>query len=553
MKLQKDQKKILRGMVQAIILCFAVGALLISFVETTAYEPYQDQDVEESTTPDSGFITIAYFGTSRVGSDINIATSRLEEHLSLLYENGYVTITQQDVMDYYAGRKNLPERSLFLLFEDGYTGTAIFAEDILQKYNYKATMVGYANNLAANDLGLLDEKDYRELSQRDFWEVGSNGYRLAFINVFDLDENYLGDLSIREMNAIGYEVSEYNHYLMDYKRDAFGIPKESTSELQKRIDDDYRLMEQAYLKAIGRIPDLYVLMHSNTDAFGTHPNASSVNETNIKNMFQINYNREGFALNNRDNSIYDLTRTQAQAYWYPNHLLMRVKNDVGEDVVFRQGDPTQASDWTVVNGAVEFRDELIALTSEPSSTGRIELKDVVVKDDLNVSMRLLGNIMGYQTIYLRVDETQENYIKISIGNNELSVYEQFEGNEITVTEQKIDASLEPKDIQVKDAGDYQLGIQVHQDRLTIQINGKEYVDVELRSNNAGGVVLESAWLAGEGFRNTYDDVYDGAFSQIRIEEGKTLLYSNEQTGWNKVVYTIQQTIDRVVNWFIDTL
>ena len=29
---------------------------------------------------------------------------------------------------------------------------------------------------------------------------------------------------------------------------------------------------------------------------------------------------------------------QPQAYWYPNHLLMRIKADIDEDIIFIDGD-----------------------------------------------------------------------------------------------------------------------------------------------------------------------------------------------------------------------
>lgn len=70
-------------------------------------------------------------------------------------------------------------------------------------------------------------------------------------------------------------------------------------------------------------------------------------------------------LNDRQSSIYDLTRMQPQAYWYPNHLLMRIKYDINEDIVFNRGDETRYSLWNVLEGAAELQPEKIILTSLP--------------------------------------------------------------------------------------------------------------------------------------------------------------------------------------------
>lgn len=125
---------------------------------------------------------------------------------------------------------------------------------------------------------------------------------------------------------------------MDFIRDEDRVPKESYEEMQKRISRDYELMDKVYKEELGKLPSMYAIMHANTGAFGTNKKASDINEEHIKKLFTINFNREGYSLNNRESSIYELTRMQAQAYWYPNHLLMRIKDDTKEDVEFVYGD-----------------------------------------------------------------------------------------------------------------------------------------------------------------------------------------------------------------------
>ena len=98
------------------------------------------------------------------------------------------------IYDYYEKGMPLPKRSLFLLFEDGRRDTAIYAQDILEELNYKGNILTYADRLDKDDPKFLMPKDLRELKESSYWDFGSQGYRLQFINVFDRYGNYIGEI-----------------------------------------------------------------------------------------------------------------------------------------------------------------------------------------------------------------------------------------------------------------------------------------------------------------------------------------------------------------------
>lgn len=140
---KKDKIKILRGTLQGIVLLVLLIVILKAVFTFSQYKPYDYNDL--TSNEDNGFIAVSYFGVDRAGSDTLISTESLEKQLKALKDNGYVTITQQDILDYYNEGKELPDKALFLLYEDGRRDTAIFAQKIMEKYNYKATMLTYAD------------------------------------------------------------------------------------------------------------------------------------------------------------------------------------------------------------------------------------------------------------------------------------------------------------------------------------------------------------------------------------------------------------------------
>ncbi len=578
----KDRKKILRSIAQIIVLI----TVLLLIVNATFNLKKYNQNLTKQTNVDNGFIAISYFGVDQTGDDTLIGTERLNEQLRSLYESGYVTITQQDIVDYYAGVKDLPDKSLFLIFEDGRRDTAIFAQEIMERYNFKATMLTYADKFDKNDPKFLSPDDLIQLEKSTFWELGTNGYRLEYINVFDRYKNFLGHIdTLKFAGVASYLDRDYNHYLMDYIRDEYGIPTESYDEMTARINEDYDLMKAIYSEEINKLPKLYILMHSNTGQFATNNKVSEINEQRIKDLFEINFNREGNAENNLDSTIYDLSRLQPQSYWSANHLLMKIQADTNQNVKFVSGNTKQKSKWETLKGESEFKGEQIILTSLPEGTGLVHLKDPVSLKNFDLSMSLKGNKYGVQKALLRTAADMSNNLSVEVANNQVLVKEKENGVEVVLSvtdlnsvdglevksidqdkknaeieelktniqyaksieeasmltnnlNQKLQEDVKSIDdgsqlyaptIDIRESGNRFLEISLYEDSLSIKIDNKLIVDrLTVKNTAEGAVFLESTW-GGCGYsqRNLTDDVYDGVFEKIVITENNSV-FSEER-------------------------
>ena len=432
----KDKRKLVRTIFEILVLLAVVFAVVKTLCVTHTYQPYDASDPAVVSGKDDGFIVVSYFGVDRQGTSTLISTKALDEQLKNLHDLGYVTITQQDIENYYEKGTALPDKAMFLMFEDGRRDTALFAQKLLEKYNFKATILSYADKFAEKDPKFLSPEDLKSLEQSGYWELGTNGYRLSYINCYDRYNRFLGEMTsdefVRVSSCLG---RDYNHYLMDYIRDENRVPTESKSEMASRITQDYRYMEQIYSDGFGSVPALYCLMHSNTGRYGNTASVSAVNEENIKDLFEMNFNRDGFALNTRDSSIYDLTRVQPQAYWNTNHLLMRLRDDLPDEqkgkIKFYTGKGSAAKKgqekWSLQTGAVEYDANKIILTGVPQGEGLLTLNDTQTAD-ADVSVRLRGNKFGTQTVYLRSGENNAQYISVSLQNNNLVVAEKGSGS-----------------------------------------------------------------------------------------------------------------------------
>lgn len=577
---RKDVIKTVRCSIELVILLGLLYLIIHALFVFRTYQPYDKNDEKIVSGEDHGFVAISYFGVDRDGTDTLISTERLDEMLGALYDNGYVTISQKDIVEYYKEGKPLPDKALYLMFEDGRKDTAIFAEGIMENYNDFATVLSYAEKFETKDSKFLMPKDLKNLVDSSFWELGTNGYRLSYINVFDRYGRYIGELDSTEFSAVAkYLGRDYNQYLMDYIRDDQLIPLESRSGMENRITNEYNKIEEIYMKNFGYVPKTYVLMHANTGQYANNDKVSAVNEKNMARLFDVNFNREGYSLNNREADIYDLTRMQPQAYWYTNHLLTRIRDDLPEadrdTITFVDGDIKEKDKFEQLKGQSEFKPQKIVLTTESESSGLLKLKDSEDFEDIMVKTRLTGNKLGTQAIILRADENMESFVAMILKNNwiyitentldvenahlrlDLDVHDKkkkvsveednkealiaeyealakyadstgeasefFKRAELTAQKMEAQSVLEGAEeykpvLNIKDLGDRDIKLTLEGDQLNLWVDGQLAIkNLNLAGAGAGSVYLMADWGEDEySQRNLTDDVYDAVFEELVI-------------------------------------
>jgi len=89
------------------------------------------------------FVTLAYHDVEDEDPDqtfVSVRTSQLIEQLAWLRENNYKAVSVDDILAARAGRKSLPERAVFLTFDDGYNSFYTRVLPILKAYNWPAVL-----------------------------------------------------------------------------------------------------------------------------------------------------------------------------------------------------------------------------------------------------------------------------------------------------------------------------------------------------------------------------------------------------------------------------
>jgi peptidoglycan/xylan/chitin deacetylase (PgdA/CDA1 family) len=152
-----------------------------------------------------------------IGIGLSVKPALFAQQMQYLADNGYTTLTMQEVYDILQGRKTLPAKPIALTFDDGYRDFYTDAWPILQQHNFKAT-----NYVITDFIGwdaYMTWPMLQELSDGGKVEIGAHTRSHADLRTLGADklqDEVLGSKSILEtglgkpVGAFCYPAGFYN-------------------------------------------------------------------------------------------------------------------------------------------------------------------------------------------------------------------------------------------------------------------------------------------------------------------------------------------------------
>lgn len=163
-----------------------------------------------------------------------------KKQMNYLYENGYKTLKLQDIIDFYYGEKDLPEKSVLITFDDMYKSVLLYAYPILKKYKFNA--VGFVvldwlfeqkEPYSTSESVCLSKK---ELSQmKDVFEYANHSAALH------KRKNELTDLQIVDKETFINDTQRCEDYINSKKVYAFPFGEYTEDLVEALADLNYQL------------------------------------------------------------------------------------------------------------------------------------------------------------------------------------------------------------------------------------------------------------------------------------------------------------------------
>lgn len=216
-----------------LLLCIVSGMLGIKLLKRE-YHKRLNAQINERYAGSSSVLVLTYHHLLNKDDkekyfkdNMYVATTEdFEEQLKYLKENGYNSISSDDLYDWLQFKTELPEKSVLITFDDGYTSTYKYALPLLEKYGYKSIVFCTGNVIKDTteifDPSILQFMGYDLINDiknnHPILEIGAHSDDLhdKSISNYSYEEIYEDVLSIK--NKLNTDLYSYpgGHYNYNY-------------------------------------------------------------------------------------------------------------------------------------------------------------------------------------------------------------------------------------------------------------------------------------------------------------------------------------------------
>ena len=168
-------------------ICFKMPAIILLFCMSLCILPSAPLAANATKKP---FVTVLNYHHLIPGaipknttSKATIPIAEFEAQMKYLYENGYYTASLKELEDFLYKKRELPEKTVVITFDDGYESSYVYAFPILKKYNHKAVLFTVTSTIVNDEkpfsparLSILSFAQMKEMRDSGLIEFGSHTF-----------------------------------------------------------------------------------------------------------------------------------------------------------------------------------------------------------------------------------------------------------------------------------------------------------------------------------------------------------------------------------------
>jgi peptidoglycan/xylan/chitin deacetylase (PgdA/CDA1 family) len=202
--------------------CNGITMMILIFLNIAVYASNIKKDIP---------VLMYHHISNTIKSDWSITPQKLNEQLAYLKNNGYTAISLDMLYSYKENKTILPEKSVVITFDDGYSDEYNNAYPLLTKYGFKATFFIITGSVLKKN---EDGNEYMLLE--DLKRLNKGGMDLEAHTVTHPD---LSKLSYKQQYNELYKSKKYLeknfHRKINYMAYPYGLCNNLTHKAAKRI------------------------------------------------------------------------------------------------------------------------------------------------------------------------------------------------------------------------------------------------------------------------------------------------------------------------------
>ncbi|MBI4688463.1 MAG: poly-beta-1,6-N-acetyl-D-glucosamine N-deacetylase PgaB [Nitrospirae bacterium] len=202
------------------------------------------------------FLALCYHSVSErpvPGDNYTVTRQLFTEQMEYLKTHGYTPVSMNDILLASEGKKSLPPKPVLLTFDDAYTSYYEFVVPLLKRFNFPSVLAVVSTFIEKNPEGLPEPlmrwEQIKEVSSGGLVEVVSHSYDLHK----GIQYNQPGNVGAAAF------VRAYDPVRQKY---------ETEEEYRKRLEADFALQEEIFVKKLGFKPNAIVWPYGRYNSIG---------------------------------------------------------------------------------------------------------------------------------------------------------------------------------------------------------------------------------------------------------------------------------------------
>lgn len=186
----------------------------------------------------------------KLQNDYTIPPTLFENDLKYLTDNGYTTVTVEDLINYVYHGRDLPDRCIMLTFDDGYYNNYYYAFPLLKKYKCRAVISPIASMTEkftqTQDIsvtyGHISDNDIRKMVNSGYVEIQNHSYDMHTLTPRKGVSKKRGESDEDYKNTVTSDITKAQNYLENVtgKKPScfvypFGAKSDGTEEIVREL------------------------------------------------------------------------------------------------------------------------------------------------------------------------------------------------------------------------------------------------------------------------------------------------------------------------------
>lgn len=184
-----------------------IGMLIVLPIVLSAPKSMDAKYIEPCKN-DTKVVVLNYHKVDNMNISLSVNPKDFDEQMAYLKEEGYSTISPEQLIDNLENGTSLPDKPLIITFDDGYLDNYTNAYPILKKYGFTATIF-VVTDFISSDPRFMTWDQVRELSNAGF-SIGS--HTMQHKSLTEIKEEEIRKELIGSAQALEYQLGKKVSY-----------------------------------------------------------------------------------------------------------------------------------------------------------------------------------------------------------------------------------------------------------------------------------------------------------------------------------------------------